>query len=91
VETRAIGRELGVGYVLYGGVRRSGDWLRIATELSETEGGAIIRSDRYDGEVAELFELQDRIALQVITTVVPQVRQHELARAAQAARDPDGL
>jgi adenylate cyclase len=31
--------------------------------------------------VAELFELQDRIALQVITTVVPQVRQHELARA----------
>jgi TolB-like protein len=81
VEARAAGRELGVGYVLYGGVRRSGNRLRIATELSETEGGAIIRSDRYDGEVAELFDLQDRIALQVITTIAPQVRQHELTRA----------
>jgi TolB-like protein len=81
VEPRAVGRLLGVGYVLYGGVRRSGNQLRISTELSETETGSIIRSDLYAGSTTELFELQDRIALQVVTSIAPQVRQHELARA----------
>jgi TolB-like protein len=81
VEARAVGRELGVRYALYGGVRRSGQRLRITTELSETETGSIIRSDLYDGDTTELFALQDRIALQVVTAIAPQVRQHELSRA----------
>jgi TolB-like protein/class 3 adenylate cyclase len=78
---RAVGRELGVRYVLYGGVRRSGSRLRINTELSDAESGAIIRSDNYDGETTELFELQDRISAAAATTIAPQVRERELARA----------
>lgn len=81
VETRAVGRELGVRYVLYGGVRRSRARLRISTELSETETGSIIRCDHYDGEATDLFDLQDRIAERVVATLAPQVRQHELLRA----------
>lgn len=81
VDPREVGRKLGVRYVLYGGVRRAGERLRITTELSEAETGAVLRSDRYDGETADLFALQDRIAEGAVTTLAPQVREHELARA----------
>ena len=58
LDVRAIGRELGVRYVLYGSVRRSGGRLRIETELSDAETGTIIRSDQYDGSLTDLLELQ---------------------------------
>jgi TolB-like protein len=81
LDPRAAGHELGVRYVLYGGVRRAGGRLRITTELSETERGTILRNDRYDGEADDLFEVQDRIAERVATTILPQVKAEELARA----------
>ncbi|MGG5820769.1 winged helix-turn-helix domain-containing protein [Falsiroseomonas sp. HW251] len=85
VDPKEVGKRLGVRYALYGGVRRAGDRLRITTELSETETGAIIRSDRYDGDVSDIFALQDRIAEQVVATIAPQVRERELARALRTA------
>jgi TolB-like protein len=81
VDPREIGRALGVRYVLYGGVQRAGDRLRISTELSESETGNIIRTDRHDGDMADLFALQDRIAEQAVATITPTVREHELQRA----------
>jgi adenylate cyclase len=89
LDPRAAGRELGVRYVLYGGVRRAGGRLRITTELSETERGTILRNDRYDGEADDLFEVQDRIAERVATTILPQVKAEELARAMR--KPPDNL
>jgi tetratricopeptide (TPR) repeat protein len=70
-----------VRYVLYGGVRRAGGRLRITTELTDAERGTILRNDRYDGEGNDLFELQDRIAEQVVAAIAPQIRAQELARA----------
>jgi adenylate cyclase len=81
LDVRAIGRELGVRYVLYGGVRRSGGRLRIVTELSDAETGTIIRSDQYDGQLTDLFDLQGRIAVNVVRTIAPHVRERELMRA----------
>ncbi|PWS34966.1 hypothetical protein DFH01_21760 [Falsiroseomonas bella] len=81
LDPRAAGSELGVRYVLYGGVRRAGGRLRVTTELSETERGTILRTDRYDGVEADLFEMQDRIAEQVAGLILPQVKAEELARA----------
>jgi adenylate cyclase len=81
LDVRAIGRELGVRYVLYGGVRRSEDLLRIITELSDAETGAIVRSDQYDGQPSDLFELQRRIAVNVVQTIAPHVQERELERA----------
>ena len=80
IDARAIGRELGVRYVLYGSVRRSRGRVRIGTELSDTETGTIIRSDQYDGRLAELFELQDRISTNVLKTIAPNVQERELVR-----------
>jgi adenylate cyclase len=80
-DVRAIGRELGVRYVLYGSVRRAGGRLIIGTELSDAETGTIMRADQYDGGLTDLFELQRRIAANVVRTIAPHVRERELMRA----------
>ncbi len=81
VDTREIGRALGVRYVLYGSVRRAAGRLRIGTELSDTETGRIIRSDKYEGELGDLFALQDRISASVVSAIAPYVLERELLRA----------
>src|SRR5262249_24399980 len=78
VDRRAIGHALGVRYVLYGSVRCAVCRLRIATELSDTETGAIIRSDKYEGDISDLFALQDRISASVVSTIAPHVLEREL-------------
>ncbi|MCA4920464.1 MAG: winged helix-turn-helix domain-containing protein [Roseomonas sp.] len=84
VDPREIGRALGVRYVLYGGVQRAGDRLRISTELSESEQGSIIGVNRHEGSLSDLFALQDRIADETITAIAPQLRRQELLRALRA-------
>lgn len=81
IDVRAIGRELGVRYVLYGSAQRSGQLLRIGTELTDAESGEVIRSDYFDGYIKELFDFQDWIAQEVVKTIAPGVRERELKRA----------
>ncbi len=81
IDVRAIGQALGVRYVLYGSVQRAGGQLRISTELSDAESGEVIRADHYDGDLGDLFHLQDRIAIEVIKMIAPRVRERELKRA----------
>jgi TolB-like protein len=81
LDLRRIGHELDVRYVLHGSVRRSGAILRIAVELSEAQSGQVIWADRFEGDLAELFELQDRIAMRVVTAIAPHLRERELSRA----------
>jgi adenylate cyclase len=83
-DVRVVGRELGVRYVLSGSVRRSGNRLRILTELSETETGTVARTDRYDGELADLFEIQDRISAHAVNSIAP-----DRLRPAAARQRPD--
>jgi adenylate cyclase len=70
---RAIGERLGVRYVLSGSVLRS--------ELSDATTGEIIRADHYDGDLGDLFDLQDRIAQEVVRTIAPNVRERELRKS----------
>jgi adenylate cyclase len=81
IDVRAIGRQLGVRYILYGSVQRTNRTLRLGTELSDAETGDVIRSDQYEGDLDDVFALQDRIALNVVKTIAPQVRERELLRA----------
>ncbi len=80
LDLRRIGHELDVRYVLHGSLRRAGNQIRIAVELSEAESGHLIWADRLDGDISELFELQDRIAMRVVGAVAPHVRERELNR-----------
>jgi adenylate cyclase len=89
LDVRRVGHELDVRYVLHGSVRRAGNALRIAVELSESPSGNVIWADRFDGEMTELFDLQDRIALRVATAISPQLRERQLERALR--KHPDSL
>jgi len=81
IDARAIGDQFGVRYVLYGSVLRSGQRLRISTELSDAVTGEIIRADHYDGDLPDLFDLQDRIAQEVVKAIAPNVRDRELKKS----------
>ena len=62
MDVRQVGRELGVRYVLEGSVRKAGGRVRIACQLIEAETGRQLWSERFDGTLDDIFELQDRIA-----------------------------
>ena len=80
IDIRQVGRELGVDYVLEGSVRRQGDRLRITAQLIETQAATHIWADRFDGSVAEVFELQDRIAESTAAILEPKLRVAEVER-----------
>jgi hypothetical protein len=61
-------------------VQRVETQLRIATDLIDAGSAEVIRSGSYDGDLGDLFGLQDRIAEDVVKTIAPHVRQHELRR-----------
>jgi adenylate cyclase len=81
IDVRRVGRELGVRYVLQGGVRKSGSRLRISAQLIEAETGAHLWADKYDGALEDVFELQDWITDRVVGIVEPNLQRSEVARA----------
>jgi adenylate cyclase len=81
VDVKQVGRELGVRYVLEGSVRRAGNRVRITGQLVEAESGTHIWADRFDGEMADVFELQDRVTASVVAAIEPRLRQAEIDRA----------
>jgi serine/threonine-protein kinase len=65
-DVRAIGALLGTSVVLEGTVRKSGAQLRVTAQLTSTDDGRLLWSQRYDRELADVFALQDEIAQQVV-------------------------
>jgi adenylate cyclase len=61
VDVRQVGRELGVRYVLEGGVRQAGGRVRITAQLIDAETGANLWAEKFDGGLRDVFELQDQI------------------------------
>ena len=80
VDPRTVRRDLGVRYMLAGSMRRQGGKVRIQTELSDTDTGTVVHSERFDGISADLFELQDQITSQIVSIIAPHVRDAELRR-----------
>ena len=81
VDVRQVGRELGVRYVLEGGVRKAGNRLRITAQLLEAETGAHLWADRYDGALEDVFDLQDQITDKVVGIVEPSLQRSEIERS----------
>ncbi|CCD93972.1 putative transcriptional regulatory protein, HTH DNA binding domain [Bradyrhizobium sp. ORS 375] len=80
VDIRTVGRELGVGYVLEGSVRRVGERLRISGQLIDASSGAHLWADRFDGEMSDVFALQDRITESVVAAIEPTLELAESER-----------
>lgn len=89
VDVRQVSRELGVCYVLEGSVRRSGNRLRIIAQLIDASTGAHIWSDRYDGELADVFDLQDQVTEAIVGALEPTITLSEIERAKR--KRPDNL
>src|SRR5262245_36158815 len=83
VDIRQVGRELGVRYVLEGSVRRGGDRLRFTGQLIEAATGAHIWADRFDGEMSDVFDLQDRITASIVGAIEPKLQLAEFERLKQ--------
>ncbi len=82
-DIRQVGRELGVRYLLQGGVRKAGDRVRISTQLIDAETGAHVWVERFDRTLQDIFALQDEIALNVVGAIEPTLRYAEEMRAAR--------
>ncbi|HJU16761.1 MAG TPA: adenylate/guanylate cyclase domain-containing protein [Stellaceae bacterium] len=81
VDVKQVGRELGVRYVLEGGLRKSGNRIRVTAQLVEAETGRHVWAERYDRDLADIFALQDEIAGAVTIAVAPAVEEAERQRA----------
>jgi adenylate cyclase len=89
VDIRQVGRELGVRYVLEGGVRKAGNRLRITGQLIEAETGAHLWADKFDGALEDVFDLQDQITDRVVGIVEPNLQRSEIERARR--KHPENL
>ena len=82
VDVKRVGCELGVRYVLEGSVRNSGRRVRITAQLIEAETGAHLWADRFDGSLEDVFDLQDRVAINVAGVIEPALQAAEVRRSA---------
>jgi TolB-like protein len=89
IDVRQAGRELGVRYILEGGVRKAGQRLRVTAQLVEAETGVHLWADKFDGELKDVFELQDQITESVVGVVEPSLRKSEIERSRR--KRPDSL
>jgi TolB-like protein len=81
-DVKRVRRELRVRYVLEGSVRKVGDRVRITVQLINATNGAHLWADRFDGSLADVFELQDSVAKSVTGAIEPALQAAEAARAA---------
>ena len=81
VDVKQVGRELGVRYVLEGSVRKAANRLRITGQLIDASTGAHLWADRFEGDLADVFELQDQVTSSVIGAIAPKLEQAEIERA----------
>lgn len=81
VDVRNVGRDLGVRYVLEGSVRRAGNKIRLTGQLVEAQNGRHLWAGRFDGDLADVFGLQDRITEAVAGAIEPSVTIAEIERA----------
>ena len=88
VDIKQVGRELGVRYVLEGSVRKAAGQVRIIGQLIDAASGRHLWADRFEGELSDIFALQDRMTESVVSAIQPKVLQTEID---SAVRRPNNL
>ena len=81
VDIREVAEKLGVHYVLEGSVRKGGNRVRITGQLIDAENGSHLWADRFDGDLEDIFELQDKITESVVGAIEPSLRMAEIERS----------
>jgi adenylate cyclase len=89
VNVKQVGRELGVRYVLEGGLRKAGNRIRVTAQLVEAETGRHVWAERYDRDLANIFAVQDEITEAVTIAITPAISAVEQQRAMR--KPPESL
>src|SRR5579872_6714991 len=89
VHLKQVAEELGVGYVVEGSVRRSGDRVRITAQLNDAATGSHLWAERYDRSIADVFAVQDEITEAIVAAIEPQLYAAENFRAQR--KPPDSM
>jgi TolB-like protein/class 3 adenylate cyclase len=79
-DIREVGRLLGVRYVLEGSVRKVGNRVRLTAQLIDSLDGRHLWADRFDGDVDDIFDLQDRITQEIVAALEVRLTLGEQAR-----------
>ena len=82
-DVREIGKALNARYVLEGSIRRSGDSVRVNAQLIDASTGAHVWADRYDGEMKNVFALQDAITRNLVKALSVELTKDESDRVAK--------
>jgi adenylate cyclase len=88
IETRRIGHDLRVRYVLQGSVRRSAHQVRVNAQLIDAESDAHVWAERFNGDTSDLFALQDEITTRIAVALNLEM---PAAEAARPTEHPDAL
>ncbi len=89
VRPESVSRELGVRYVLEGSVRKVGDRVRITAQLIDATTGFHLWAERYDGDMKDIFALQDEITSKIVSAL--EVRLTPGERKALGRKTTDNL
>jgi len=81
VDIREAAKQLGVRYVLEGSVRKGGNTLRITGQLIEADTGTHMWAGKFDGDLDDVFSLQDKITESVVGAIEPSLRMAEIERS----------
>jgi adenylate cyclase len=90
VEAKAIGKELGVRYVLEGSVQRDQNRARVNAQLIDAESGGHLWADRFEEDVADLFALQDHVVARLALTLGYELVIAEAEKGARS-KNPDAI
>jgi len=80
IDIKTVGRELGARYVLEGSVRKSGGRVRVTAQLIEADTGHHLSAEKYDRDLADLFEVQDEIVAAIVGAIEPELLKFERNR-----------
>ncbi len=78
LDLRKMGKQLGVAYCLEGSVRKMGDRIRITCQLISTQTGDHVWAEKYDCNFTELFEVQDELAMSIVSMVAGRIERETL-------------
>jgi TolB-like protein/Tfp pilus assembly protein PilF len=92
LDARAIGKELGVRYVLEGSVQRDANRVRVNAQLIDAESGAHVWADRFEEDVVDLFKLQDEVVARLAGTLQIELVNAEAQRSLHdRPQNPDAI
>ena len=87
VDIKQVGRELGVRFVLEGSVRKAAGKVRIIGQLIDAATGVHLWADRFEGDLSDIFALQDRMTESVVSAIEPKMFQTEVDLAVRRPKN----